>query len=636
MSIKNNEVFALLKSSLDAHTLGVNAAAELLRDCGYEVLTGNHELSQIINEIHFNSNQEKLVNWLKENKITYLGLSYRLDEKIAVEMVGYVLYALRTHNMLAQQGGPINGVSFGGLPNSCKLIREESNGYVLTFQGSETPQETLGKYGVPEERIPAEMKEGSKYDENLLKFGADIIREKAYLDFKPVERPIYPEFGTKKDTVATRVEKTMTDNYHPLMRAHVGPYSSDATREENVSEFLTWCKHLSETSYLDILSIGSSQLSQSNFGENWEDKPNGGGVPVNSPEEFDQIVEASSPMLVRTYSGTQHIPEMAKVYEEHLNIAWHALSLWWFNKMDGRGPYDVYKNLQEHIKTMAYIASTDKPFEPNTPHHFGFRGADDTTYVLSAYLAAKLAKKTGIKTFILQIMLNTPRYTWGVQDLAKARAALSLVRTLEDENFRVLIQPRAGLDYFSPDLDQARIQLAAVSALIDDIEPTNNQSPPLLHVVSYSEAAHLATPPIINESVQITQHAIQEYRRLRRAGLVEDMSQNDDVAARTEAILKNVNIMIDAIETHIDDPYSAEGFYTIFAAGFMPTPYIWSEKEEFAYATHWRTKPIKGGVQTINEEGEEVSAEGIAAKAIGHIPEIAYRLKQRQAGLLIK
>ena len=635
MSIKNNEKFALLKSSLDAHTLGVNAAAELLRDCGYEVLTGNGDIAQLINEIRFQSNQEKLINWLKENKVTYLGLSYRLDEKIAVEMVGHVLYALRSHNMLAEQGGPINGVSFGGLPNSCKLISQESNGYVLTFQGSETPQETLEKYGVPEERIPAEMKEGSKYDENLLKFGADIIREKAYLDFKPIERATYPEFGTKKDTVAKRVEKTMTENYPPLTRAHVGPYSSDATREENVSEFLTWCKHLSDTQYLDILSIGSSQLSQSNFGENWEDKPNGGGVPVNSPEEFNQILEAASPMLVRTYSGTQNIPEMAKVYEDHLNIAWHALSLWWFNKMDGRGPYDVYKNLQEHIKTMAYIASTDKPYEPNTPHHFGFRGADDTTYVLSAFLAAKLAKKTGIKTFILQIMLNTPRYTWGVQDLAKARAALALVRSLEDENFRVLIQPRAGLDYFSPDLDQARVQLAAVSALIDDIEPKNEQSPPLLHVVSYSEAAHLATPPIINESVQITQYAIQEYRRLRRAGLVEDMSQHDDVAARTEALLKKVRTMITAIETHIENPYSAEGFYTIFAAGFMPTPYIWAEKEEFTYATHWRTKPMKGGVQVVDKEGEAVSAEQIAAKAIGHIPEIAYRLKQRQAGLFI-
>lgn len=633
MRVKNNEVFAYLKPSLDAHTLGVNAAAELLRSCGYEVVTGDVDISQVLNDIRYQTNQEKLIDWLRGNNITHVGMSYRLDEAIAVHMVGYVLYALKEHQMLASQGGPINGVSFAGLPKACKQIKEQFNDFILTFQGSESPQETLGKYGVPEERIPVEMKEGSKYDETLLKFGEEIIRKKAYLDMKPIDRATYPDKGTTKDTLIKRLNATMTDNYAPLLRAHVGPYSSDASREENVQEFLEWCRHLSATGYLDIVSVGSSQLSQSNFGEDWGDRPNGGGVPVNTPEEFEQIAEAASPMLVRTYSGTQRIPEMAHIYEEHLNTAWHALSLWWFNKMDGRGPYDVYTNLVEHVKTMKYIAQTNKPFEPNTPHHFGFRGADDTTYVLSAYLAAKLAKKVGIKTFVLQIMLNTPRYTWGVQDLAKSRATLKLVRSLEDENFRVILQPRAGLDYFSPDLDQARVQLAAVSALIDDIEPLNEQSPPILHVVSYSEADHLATPSVINESVQITQMAIQEYRRQRRAGLVPDMSQNEDVLSRMEVLLKRVNQMVSAIEEHVSDPYSAEGLYTIFASGFLPTPYIWAEKDEFEYATKWWTKPYQGGVWAVDEEGKPLTSQQIITEAIRHIPEVEYRLKQRQNGI---
>lgn len=630
MTIKDQEKFALLKPALDAHTLGVNAAAELLRDCGYEVLTGDTELSRIINDIRYATNQEKLIRWLKGNQISYVGLSYRLDEQEAADIVGHVLYSLRSHNMLAQQGGPINGVSFGGLPGACRLVEKVSNGYVLTFQGSETPQETLEKYGVPKDRIPADMKEGSKYDEQLLTFGQSIIREKAYLDFKPIKRKTYTDFGTTKDTLVKRLEATLTDNFPPLIRAHVGPYSSNLSRQENVKDFLNWCQHLSDTRYLDILSIGSSQLSQSNFGEEWGDQPNGGGVPVNSKEEFEQIRETASPMLVRTYSGTKRTVEMAQVYEDHLNIAWHALSLWWFNKMDGRGPNDVYQNLKNHIETMAYIAKTDKPFEPNTPHHFAFRGADDTTYVLSAYLAAKLAKKMGIKTFILQVMLNTPRYTWGIQDLAKARAMLALIKPLEDDHFKVILQPRAGLDYFSPDLDQARAQLAAVSALIDDIEPSNEQSPPLLHVVSYSEAAHLATPPIINESVQITHYAIQRYRQLKREGLVADMSQNDDVANRTEQLIKKVTHLVNAIESHIPNPYSAEGFYIIFASGFMPTPYIWAEKEEFQFATHWRTKPIKGGVQVVDQDGQTVSAQQIADFAIKNIPEITYRLQQKK------
>src|SRR5699024_8870354 len=148
-----------------------------------------------------------------------------------------------------------------------------------------------------------------------------------------------------------------------------------------------------------------------------------------------------------------------------------------------------------------YIAKTNKPFEANVSHHFAFRGADDVTYIVSAYLAAKLAKGLGIKTYILQNMLNTPRSTWGIQDLAKSRALISLLKELEDDNFRVLLQPRAGLDYFKPDLEEAKIQLAAVTALMDDIDPHNESSPSIIHVVSYSEASHLATPDIINESI---------------------------------------------------------------------------------------------------------------------------------------
>ena len=83
-----------------------------------------------------------------------------------------------------------------------------------------------------------------------------------------------------------------------------------------------------------------------------------------------------------------------------------------------------------------------------------------------------------------------------------------------------MLQPRGGLDYFSPDLDHAKAQLAAVTALMDDIEPHVRTSPHIIHVVSYSEAAELASPEIVNESIQITRHALESYRALRAKGYV--------------------------------------------------------------------------------------------------------------------
>jgi hypothetical protein len=388
------------------------------------------------------------------------------------------------------------------------------------------------------------------------------------------------------------------------MRAHVGPYLPE--RVQAVHLFLDWARQLAQSGFLDVLSIGTSQLSQSNFGEDWGAKPNGGGVPLNSPEEFRSVWEAARPMLVRTYAGTKDVPQLACMYEDTINIAWHALSLWWFCKIDGRGPNSVQANLEQHVRTLRFAARSGKPFEPNIPHHFAFRGADDVTYVVSSVLAARTAKALGIRHFILQNMLNTPKSTWGVHDLAKSRAMLGLVRELEDGDFRVFLQPRAGLDYFSPDLEKAKVQLAAVSALMDDIEPHSPSSPPLIHVVSYSEASHLADPAVINESIRITRSAIEEYRRLRARGEVEDMSRHPEVTRRADELIAGARAVLGAIESAVPAPYSAHGLYQVFAAGFLPVPYLWECRDEFRKAIQWRTRVVRGSVKVVDEAGRVI------------------------------
>lgn len=625
-----NVKYGFLKPTIDAHTMGINSAAELLRDCGYDVVLADDYVAAALSDYKHELRRKVVIDWIVSNKIERLGISYRLDQEDAVNMAGYLIEEMKKARLLKFQGGQLDMVFFGGLPKTCEAIEKEFRGLVKTFKGGESPAETLIKMGVPEDRIHGDIYEGSRYDDLLMEFGKEIIDSQEYLRNKPIDRSNYPEFGTKDDTVTKRIDSNMSDSFKPLMRAHVGPYSSASTRIESVKEFLEWAETLAETNYLDILSIGTSQLTQSNFGEDWEDKTNGGGVPVNSPEEYRMIYEASRPLLVRTYAGTKNISALAKMYEETMNICWHALSLWWFNKLDGRGPYDVYTNLKQHIETIKYISKTNKPFEANVPHHFAFRGADDVTYIVSAYLAAKLAKNLGISTFILQNMLNTPNSTWGIQDLAKSRAMIKLIKRLEDGSFRVLFQPRAGLDYFNPDLYEARIQLAAVTALMDDIDPYNESSPQIIHVVSYSEASHLATPDIINESIKITQHSLNKYREMRRKGKINDMGRNSDVFERSSELYHSAIKIISAIEDNIDNPYSAEGFYKIFASGFMPVPYLWSQVEEFKHAKNWTTKAVKGSVKIIYENNKVMKTETMIEIAKSNLKDAEYNLKQRQ------
>ena len=257
---------------------------------------------------------------------------------------------------------------------------------------------------------------------------------------------------------------------------------------------------------------------------------------------------------------------------------------------------------------LRHIAATHKPFEPNVPHHFAFRGGDDVTYVVSGYLAARAARDAGIRDFVLQVMLNTPRPTWGIQDLAKARALLALVRSLERPGFRVYLQPRGGLNYFSRDEVKAKAQLAAVTALMDDIEPADGTSPQIIHVVSWSEAIRLADPDVVDESIRITRKALEEYRRLRRKGEVDDMSAHAETLSRTAALLKDAKATIAAIESAIPDPYSPEGFYRALAAGFLLAPDLAALREEFAEATRWRTRLIDGSVRAVDAEGKPVGA----------------------------
>lgn len=605
--IISTDVFGFIKTKVDVHTMGIYTMANLLRDCGYKVIIATDDIGEAVERLQKVNNYSLFKHWIEVNKINRISFSYRMDPKDGCDYFMTMYEMLRADNMLNENGGSIKEMSFAGLPDACDLVSQKTNGRVLVFPGNEPPVVSLKMYGVPEEALPSSLSNDNPYDNMRWDFAKKLIESERWRIEAAQDHYGYKECGKNDDSYIARLEYAASKHSLPIIRTHSGPYYPD--RLEALREYNSWCRDLAESRLLDVLSIGSSQLTQSNFGEDWEGKSNGGGVPVNNELEYKIIRENARPMLVRTYSGTKDVPGLARIHERSLNISWHALSFWWFNELDGRGNNSLLENLREHFDAVRYIVTTGKPVEPNVPHHFAFRGGDDITYIVSGYLAAKAIKLLGAKHMILQNMLNTPKYTWGVQDLAKGRCMIKLVRELEDENFHVSLQTRGGLDYFAPDLDEAKIQLAAVTCMMDDLEPDNDNSPEIIHVVNYSEAVRLATPPIIKESIKITLASLHEYRYARKIGAVPNMKYDKEVQNRYEALMYDARIAIRLLEENIPNLYSPEGFEMVFKEGFLAVPYLMDQNRKWPKATMWKTAIKNGGISVVDDDGNIISTE---------------------------
>ena len=65
-------------------------------------------------------------------------------------------------------------------------------------------------------------------------------------------------------------------------------------------QYMEWCHDLANEGFLDILSIGTSQLSQSNFGENWDRKINGGEELILEKDKENQYDNEAIKVMVPT------------------------------------------------------------------------------------------------------------------------------------------------------------------------------------------------------------------------------------------------------------------------------------------------------------------------------------------------
>ena len=342
--------------------------------------------------------------------------------------------------------------------------------------------------------------------------------------------------STELDYPQTLVERMRWKSPYPLLRHHFGLPS--------LAETMEGVPKIAEARVLDVISLGIDQDAQANFfhPERQDPRRSGaGGVPVRSPADYRLLYEASrrgNYPLMRTYSGTDDFIRLAEMYVDTINIAWCAIPLFWFNQMDGRGPWDLEGSIREHQQVMAWYGARRIPVELNEPHHWGMRDAPDVIFVVSAYLSAYNARLFGVQDYIAQLMFNSPPGLSDAMDLAKMLAVLDLIEPLARPDFCIWRQTRTGLLSYPLDPAAARAHLAASVYLQSALKPH------IVHIVGHTEADHAATAEDVIEACKIARRAIENAWRG-----APDMTADPRVKERREELAFEAEFTLEMIRS---------------------------------------------------------------------------------------
>ena len=409
------------------------------------------------------------------------------------------------------------------------------------------------------------------------------------------------------------VDRILWKRPYPILRHHFGLPSMEAT--------LRGIERIAEAKALDVISLGTDQDAQENFfhPERQDKRRMGaGGVPVRSAADYRSLYEASrrgNYPLLRTYSGTDDFVRLAEMYVQTIRIAWCAVPLFWFNRMDGRGPWDLEGSIREHQELMRWYGERGLPVELNEPHHWGMRDAPDVIFVVSAFLSAYNARQAGVHDYIAQLMFNSPPGLSDAMDLAKMLAVLEMVETLipglstltgtrpqgSGEEFRLWKQTRTGLLSYPLEQAAARGHLSASIYLQMALKPD------IVHIVGHTEADHAATAEDVIEASRMARRAIEN-----AVGGAPDMTADVRVQRRKEELIAEARITLEAIrrlaEPGVADPWTAPATLArAVTSGILDAPQL--KNNPFGRGKI-RTHIIHGMCVAVDAEGHPLSESG--------------------------
>ncbi len=525
------------------HNLGVETFANWMQDLDQGYVAVKLGPAVPIREV---------VNKIREARPEVVGVSMRLGDLHVDKLIGEFVEMITEYGLHPRDSGI--RYSFGGLRPAANLVRAMTG---MPIEEDRFLRQDEKHYDL--EAIAQEYQHKQDFQGFFELVVDDFVTMEELEAFAHRRSAGYGRYDfTWSDYLVERIRQVRERENRPIIRAHIG------IAAETIEPTVKAIEKLAEAGALEIVSLAPDQTSQELLAKfiRGEEEPSKylsgqGGAPIRTIEDLERLKSATQrgnfPMT-RIYTGTDELVDLAHFWEEHLNICFPAVPIFFYNELDGRGPISIRDGFDEHFRTIEYWAEQGKPLEINDPHQWGLRYATDDMQVTDHVLCAVIALKKGIKNYVMQMMFELPPEISALDDLAKMKAAYELAEPLSRHfDFRIHRQTRSGLPSFPPNLNQAKGHLAF------GIYTQLYMDPDILHVVTHSEAHHEASADDIIESCEIVKQVCWDFAKGNVPRIWEEPVVKERIAELKQGAMYNV--LHGAILGGYEGPIRPENFF---------------------------------------------------------------------------
>lgn len=492
-----NRFFVATSLANDPHTEGMHNASKIaiLGDVDTLILPPSLDYTAFYEAIH-------------KHKPKYIGLSYRQNEKVAVEELFKVVNYIYNSGLVKKEDDV--KIQFAGLPKTIQILEDkiaELPLKVILCKNSANVlnriTETVDFFDIKKDR---EAIINQVYEE-LVPKGIEIFNQLADEAIRGDDYKNEPPLAIPSVEACRDYTVRIAESEFPVLRSHFGIPAPD------IKPTVEGIRELAEARILDELSLGSSDLSQRYFGhpEMFERLKNDGGVPYKDYNDLVSLYRASRHGNFPGVKPYCHVTDLVKFVHQCLDAGMlrgvhQAVPLFWFNELDGRGPAIVRDSIKEHFEAVIELAKEGIPVEMNDPNQWSSRWAHDTIIVTSYALVSAVMTMCGVDNMVLQMQFNKPKETGDYADLAKMSAGLEMAKRISlgrNKPARIYRETRTGIESLSADMELAKWQLARSTFL------QMCMSPHIIHIVSYCEANYAARPADIIDSSKLIRRTVR-------------------------------------------------------------------------------------------------------------------------------